>query len=190
MPSRIKFICNGSVAQTGWLVIKRATGINFSIGSLFRTDDGGLTWNQLTIPIGEEVAFITPEIGWVAGGAAGDELYQTVDGGATWVSQDFAQSTGTASQKHAYLLPKFQDVNNGLLPIMITDGNNVRMDFYSTNDGGQSWKLENSTPLDGNVNLSVRLPLTMFDSNRFTMVVPHSDRIVTEEGPGNWLHDI
>ncbi len=67
--------------QTGWLVIKRATGINFSVGSLFRTDDGGLTWTQLSIPVGEPVTFVDENIGWVAGGAAGDELYRTTDGG-------------------------------------------------------------------------------------------------------------
>lgn len=91
--------------QTGWLVIKRATGINFSIGSLFRTDDGGLTWTQLSIPIGEEVAFINVDIGWAAGGAAGDELYRTVDGGATWVSQAFVQSAGNPGERRAYLSP-------------------------------------------------------------------------------------
>ena len=170
-------------SQTGWLVIKRATGINFSIGSLFRTDDGGLTWTKLTIPIGEQVAFITPQIGWLAGGAAGDELYRTADGGATWVSQAFVQSTGSATQQFAYYLPKFQDVSNGLLPVLFTDGNYARMDFYLTSNGGLSWGLDNSTPLDGYIDLSIRPPLTVFDASRFFMVVPHSGRIVTEQKP-------
>jgi photosystem II stability/assembly factor-like uncharacterized protein len=169
-------------SQTGWLVIKRATGINFSMGSLFGTTDGGQTWTQLSIPVGEPVVFITPLIGWVAGGAAGNELYRTGDGGATWISQDFVHSTGTANQQFAYFLPKFQDATNGLLPVMITDGNYARMDFYSTSDGGQLWRLENSNPLDGNVDLSIRPPLTVFDASHFYMVVPHSDRIVAEQG--------
>ena len=169
--------------QTGWLVIQRATGINFSIGSLFRTNDGGQTWTQLNIPIGEQVAFTTPQIGWVAGGAAGDELYRTMDGGATWISQAFVQATGSSNQQFAYFLPEFQDVMNGLLPVMITDGNYARMDFYSTSDGGSSWSLDNSAALDGNVDLSVHPPLSMFDASHFFMAVPHSDRIITEHGP-------
>jgi photosystem II stability/assembly factor-like uncharacterized protein len=168
--------------QTGWLVIKRASGINFSIGSLFRTDDGGLTWTQFSIPVGEPVSFITSEIGWVAGGAAGDELYRTADGGATWVSQAFLQSSGNPGERRAYLSPKFQNVSNGLLPVMVSDGNAVHMDFYATTDGGKAWTLVNSTPLDENVDLSVRSALTMFDASHFTMVVPGSDRIVTEQG--------
>ena len=55
-------------AHTGWLVIKRATSRNFSVGTLFKTADGGATWTKLTIPIGEPVSFITAQIGWTAGG--------------------------------------------------------------------------------------------------------------------------
>jgi photosystem II stability/assembly factor-like uncharacterized protein len=73
--------------QTGWLVIKRVTSSNFSMGTLFKTTDGGNTWTQLSIPIGELVYFVTREIGWTAGGAAGDELYRTQDGGHTWHPQ-------------------------------------------------------------------------------------------------------
>ncbi len=169
-------------AQTGWLVIKRASGINFSMGSLFRTEDGGLTWNQLSIPIGEAVDFITAQVGWAAGGAAGDELYRTEDGGATWDSQAFVQTAGTPGERLAYLPPKFEDVNNGLLPVMVSEGNNVRMDFYATADGGGTWKLVNSAALDENTDLSVRPALSILDASHFTMAVPGSDRIVSEQG--------
>jgi photosystem II stability/assembly factor-like uncharacterized protein len=168
--------------QTGWLVIKRATGINFSVGSLFRTDDGGLTWIKLSIPVGEPVEFVTSLTGWVAGGAAGDELYRTLDGGATWISQAFVQAAGSPTRRLAYLPPRFQDANNGLLPVMVSDGNSASMDFYSTADGGGAWTLVNSTALDENVDLSVRAALTMFDVSHFTMLVPGSNRIVTEQG--------
>lgn len=186
-PGDFNAVSNGIYMQwldtsIGWIVIKRATGINFSLGSFFRTDDGGLTWTQLNIPIGEPVFFITPDIGWTAGGASGDELYQTLDGGINWSAKAFVPPSGSAIQQIAYLLPKFQDPNNGLLPVMFTDGNYVRMDFYSTTNGGQTWSLSYSTPLDGNVDLSVRPPLTLFDANHFFMVVPHSDRIVIKEG--------
>jgi len=36
----------------GWMVVKQATSSNFSVGALFRTDDGGHTWKKLAIPIG------------------------------------------------------------------------------------------------------------------------------------------
>ena len=36
------------------------------------------------IPIGDPVAFVDRRRGWTAGGAAGDQLYRTEDGGRTW----------------------------------------------------------------------------------------------------------
>lgn len=76
--------------QMGWLVVKRATSRNFSLGTLFRTDDGGATWVRLTLPIGEPVAFVSRDLGRVSGGAAGDEHYQTRDGGRTWQAVEAA----------------------------------------------------------------------------------------------------
>jgi photosystem II stability/assembly factor-like uncharacterized protein len=71
-------------AKTGWLVIRHATGVNFDLGSLFRTRDGGLTWERLSIPIGEPVVFVNPNWGWTVGGVTGSEAYRSQDGGQTW----------------------------------------------------------------------------------------------------------
>lgn len=71
-------------AQTGWLVVRPATGVNFNVGSLFRTRDGGLSWERLAIPIGEPVFFETAELGWTTGGVRGDETFRSRDGGQTW----------------------------------------------------------------------------------------------------------
>jgi photosystem II stability/assembly factor-like uncharacterized protein len=79
-------------AQTGWLVVKRATSSNFSLDVLFKTMDGGQTWTELALPIGEPVYFVTPDLGWVAGGPAGDQLYRTRDGGQSWQAQPVGQA--------------------------------------------------------------------------------------------------
>jgi photosystem II stability/assembly factor-like uncharacterized protein len=44
-------------ASHGWLVFKLATGSSFSLGLLFVTDDGGLTWQPRNIPLGEPATF-------------------------------------------------------------------------------------------------------------------------------------
>lgn len=77
----LQFLADG---QTGWLVIKQATSINFSLGTLFRTKDGGTTWERLTLPIGDPVVFENATTGWVTGGADGQAQYGTQDGGTTW----------------------------------------------------------------------------------------------------------
>ncbi len=169
-------------SQTGWLVIKQATSINFSLGTLFHTTDGGRSWSRLSLPIGDPVSFITESIGWVAGGAAGDELYQTLDGGVTWQPHAFVDSHGDPTQKQTYLLPKFTDADNGLLPVMVANGRKVRIDFYLTGDGGQSWSLDNSTALDGNVDLSSRPAIRIFDADHYVMLIPRSSQIALKSG--------
>jgi len=86
-PPEAAFYLHFVNGETGWLAIKHVSGSNFSVGSLYKTTDGGSTWAQLSIPIGEPVYFITDDIGWTAGGAAGSELYRTTDGGETWHAQ-------------------------------------------------------------------------------------------------------
>lgn len=63
-------------AQTGWLVVKRATSNAFSAGALFKTTDGGISWTRLSIPIGEPVYFVNEQVGWTAGGAAAADVRQ------------------------------------------------------------------------------------------------------------------
>jgi photosystem II stability/assembly factor-like uncharacterized protein len=164
-------------AQTGWIVVKRASGTNFSLGTLFRTTDGGRTWARVSVPIGEPVTFASTQVGWVAGGAAGDELYRTLDGGLSWQSFSVGQS-GSGLQT-VYMQPDFIDAYSGFLPVMVTDGNYARVDFYQTNNGGTTWGLTSSSILDGNMDLSIRPPLTLFPGGGYVMVIPYSDRIVS-----------
>jgi hypothetical protein len=166
-------------AQTGWLVVKRATGSNFSLGTLFRTTDGGASWSRVNVPLGEPVSFSDARNGWVAGGAAGNELYRTRDGGLTWQAVSVGQSASGPGENKVYLLPEFEGPNAGQLPVMFTDGNYGRVDFFTSQDGGSSWSYASHVVLDGNVDLSIRPPLTLFGASRFTLVVPYSDRIVS-----------
>ncbi len=71
-------------ALHGWLVVKHLTSSNFSTGDLFRTADGGLTWERLPLPLGEPVHFTSAQVGYVTGGPSGTEAYRTTDGGRTW----------------------------------------------------------------------------------------------------------
>ena len=165
--------------QTGWLVIRQATSSNFSLGTLFRTRDGGQTWRRLTLPIGEPVSFITPEVGWTAGGAAGNELYRTQDGGQTW--QAITPGSLTASQWF-YQLPVFKDVQAGILPVIIPEGDRARLEFHVTNDGGQTWQQSTQLALDQAASPGIELPLAVFDTQHWLMVAPSSQSLVRRSG--------
>ena len=168
--------------QTGWLVVKEATSSNFSSGSLFKTTNGGKTWAKLSIPIGEPVYFITDNIGWVAGGADGSSLYQTLDGGLTWQLQTIVSTTDDGNALALYQLPKFDTINDGLIPVIIKEGNNEKVNFYSTSDGGQSWNLINNVPLGSDLGSWNNIPLKVIDTNHIVMILPQSNDIFRIKG--------
>jgi hypothetical protein len=163
-------------ADHGWLVLKVATGSSFSVGKLYVTVDGGITWQPRTVPLGEAVAFSSENAGWVAGGPAGDELYRTLDGGRTW---ELRQPAGGGLQ---YLLPEFEDEQRGLLPVVAGGEDAGRADFYLTGDGGTTWSLAGSQTLRPDTWLSGDLPLSILDSANFVLTVPQGDQILRTRG--------
>ncbi len=83
--------------QNGWVTLKMVSGSSFSVGKLFATQDGGRTWEERVVPLGEPAQFTNPLQGWVAGGPADDQYYATRDGGYTWSETTqlaYARSTG------------------------------------------------------------------------------------------------
>lgn len=124
-------------SQTGWLVVKQATGANFSLGALFHTTDGGTTWTRRPSPLGEPVRFVTPASGWMAGGVTGAELYRTVAGGAIW--QPVSVGLDEASRIQ-FLPPLFESPLTGALPAVVRDDTGARLEWRTTNDGGETWR--------------------------------------------------
>jgi photosystem II stability/assembly factor-like uncharacterized protein len=123
--------------QSGWIVLKKQTRSIFSVGRLLHTADGGKSWQTLDMPIGEAVRFISTEIGWTAGGVGGQELYQTQDGGRTWRSVVLPLPKGSTN---TILLPAFKDPQTGILPVVIVEQDETRLEMFSTRDGGETWQ--------------------------------------------------
>lgn len=133
--------------QTGWLVIKRATSRNFSVGSLFQTRDGGETWMQLTLPIGEPVRFVTPERGWVAGGAAGDELYQTEDGGRSWQALAPEMMKGSTDKPRTLELLEVAKATREETPLLMAR-TETHAALFKARDAGAAWDQIASLPAE------------------------------------------
>ncbi len=104
-------------AQTGWLALRLPSSSSFSRGLLFATQDGGQTWRERTLPLGEAVHFNDAQHGWVAGGPDGEQFFRSDDGGLTW----YATTEGIAGPSAA---------SQGALP-----GNLLATDFGDDQSG-------------------------------------------------------
>jgi len=157
--------------KIGYLMLKLPSSSNFSRGALFRTDDGGRSWLLLPVnpPIGGEVRFFTDQIGWLAGGPTGDKLFVTRDGGHSWATVTVAPAIQSGLEWR-YLLPIFDSLNEGLLPVRVKGADSASITVYGTRDGGFSWaplqSAAHEPPKAGFIELPEHVIITPGESGR------------------------
>jgi photosystem II stability/assembly factor-like uncharacterized protein len=140
-------------ANTAWVAVPAP---DFFSGTLYRTSDGGITWNSNPVPFGGAyLQFLDASIGRALvdrGAGAGSEaveLFQTSDGGVTWVSVFHNDSSQPGSSDSLPLGGikngmTFLDANTGWVTGSIPADGNIYL--YITRDGGVSWS-QQSVPL-------------------------------------------
>ena len=135
-------------ANTGWIWISNLP--DGSRGVLYRTSDGGQNWQSSEAPFGSpNLQFLDIMNGyanWSPGAAAGSstlELFQTIDGGGTWVKVyaidpkrgDAAGELPFSGQKSGVI---FRDLNHawatGSSPM---EGYTW---FFASQDSGKTWR--------------------------------------------------
>jgi photosystem II stability/assembly factor-like uncharacterized protein len=156
--------------QTGYIAGYRWSFID---PVLKRTDDGGITWQELPIPEGVEsitgMSVLGTENLWIAAenGIFNPDLpgpmavaFHSTDGGQTWTAHTLGEHHSTGVIKI-----KFFDEISGYA---ITHSN-----LFITNDGGQSWE-------------SIMIPNTMFASFSDISITENQSVYVSSRTPGLW----
>ncbi|MFZ1517970.1 MAG: YCF48-related protein [Ignavibacteriaceae bacterium] len=169
--------------QTGWIVGDR----------IYKTTDGGLSWNEKNNFGGSSVYFIDELNGWVAGNNG--NLLRSVDGGENWVTISLGISTDLSSIKFynsnigictgesgmIYTtidggdnwLSKFTGTSSDLKSISIIEQNKIWIagsdgTILFTSDGGTDWSLVNS--------------ITSRDLNSICFIDENNGWVVGEDG--------
>ena len=133
-----------------WVLVP---GADFFSGTLYRTSDGGLTWNSNPVPFGGAyLQFLDPNTGrdladrGAVAGSEAVELFQTSDGGAIWTSvfhDDPGQPGASGSLPVAGIKNGMTFINpqTGWVTGSIPSAGDVYL--YLTQDGGVSWTQQN-----------------------------------------------
>jgi photosystem II stability/assembly factor-like uncharacterized protein len=139
--------------NTAWLLVP---GTDFFSGTLYRTGDGGITWSSNVVPFGGAlIQFQNGSSGRALadrGAGAGSEaveLFQTSDGGATWISVFHDDPSQPGSSDSLPLggikngMTFLDDQTGWVTGFLPMDGD---IYLYITHDGGVSWAKQ-SVPL-------------------------------------------
>jgi len=128
-------------AQHGWLLGQVATGSAFSMGRLFRTADGGKTWESLPQPpAAGRLFFEDASRGFMTGAPVAEKLHVTEDGGRTW--REISLASGYA----LYGMPVFRSAALGSVAVTLP-GETPKLAIFATRDGGRTWSPEASFDL-------------------------------------------
>lgn len=192
-------------AARAWVLI--SSGSDFASGTLYRTHDGGASWETISVPFAEgDLKFLDADNGFILAGlgaGAGSEgvaVFQTGDGGATW-TRNYINDPNVSGAGDSLPLGgiksgmTFRDISHGWVSGQTAVDNLVY--FYASQDGGHTWAQQSvSTPPAGGM-YGADAPV-FFDQNNgllpAELVGSSNSRFffVTTDGGSSWLpgHDV
>ncbi len=129
-------------ANTVWATAYDGSTSSANVQEFTRTDNGGTTWTEGMIDLGDTelgiamVHAISYDIAWAVGfpqGSSGDGgVWKTTDGGSSWNRQNTAAFNTSSSFSNVVY---FWDANNGFCQ----GDPDTYFELYTTTDGGTNW---------------------------------------------------
>ena len=140
--------------QAAWVTMGSSTDAHTSM-TVMRTTDGGRHRTTLHMPPEmDTITFLDQQHGWawasgpLAGVLATRTLYQTVDGGATWIKLGTLSTTRALDELTPGALPFGDNLHLAFLTpqrgwaIIYSSQVSERAFLYLTQDGGKTWQLQ------------------------------------------------
>lgn len=138
--------------RTGYLLLHSGPALGLMEKWLYRTTDGGASWTRMGVltdsiesyPTG--MTFRDALNGWITSSNHGQEsilTYRTADGGKHWHQEKLPVPPSLTGRAYSNSYPPVfsgAGAKQGLLPLEIVNNGVRSMVFYTTGDGGDSWK--------------------------------------------------
>lgn len=162
MPANIGF----SDVANGWLLAHLGAGMSHDYVALYKTADGGQNWQLVVDPSQDGViqsslpmtctkngvTFLDSNIGWVTGGCGGVLpglfLYQTSDGGTTWVPATLPSPENAPNllmDQQVVCDTRRPNAETGLVTVQVScqvSSGDSQAWLYSSTTGGQTWEID------------------------------------------------
>jgi photosystem II stability/assembly factor-like uncharacterized protein len=166
--------------QNGWAMANIDCGAGSCGLDIFKTTDGGQSWKRVsaaspnndaqlnTLPFAGDkngMTFLDTQHGWVGGTEPKDGyvwLFATQDGGQTWKQVNLPLPDGYLTSTISVDPPEFFSAKNGILPVTLFINSSYKI-FYSTQDGGQSWKAGSVLDSNGIVSTPTEQDIFVWD---------------------------
>lgn len=167
---------------TVWIQVEAVHSSASSVGSLYLSQDGGISWVPgITIPGGWPVRFVSASDGWTFAGPLRDQLEVTHDSGRTWHQVTIDLPPGYQQAAMSFDLPTFTaDLGiskSGVLPVTLygppdpDSGNQVAaLALYTTDDGGVTWRFATTVGQGAAVSQGVTIASAILDQQTWLFV--------------------
>ncbi len=153
----VAFCSVAAIAQSGWTVVQQNKSkgdfntvffadsengwIGGDSGLIARTNDGGRSWIQTSLPTKDavnDVYFRGEDKGYAL---AGDRVFSTDDGGQTWREERILRAAGYGGGKPELYSIRFPNKKNGWIVGSVSEGDVVVESLVlHSSDGGRVWR--------------------------------------------------
>jgi photosystem II stability/assembly factor-like uncharacterized protein len=140
-------------ARHGWVAVDVTQTATSPAGVLFRTSDGGASWQQLPMPTGGPVAFTGPQTGRLVcdcqpGIRPAEQFYVTADGGQAWHAETVTPPAGYRRDQATYVIPRAAGPAAGVLAAVFGGGGTrAVMALYQSAGHDAPWVLKTVVPI-------------------------------------------
>lgn len=112
-----------------FVLIKEISSANFSLGTLFVSDDGGKHWHGMDAPAAGKMVFLSREVGFIANPMDPEALYYTFDGGKNWELTQLSLPAESKQKLTSVGLPIQLADQRVYIPIKVTEDGVTEIDL-------------------------------------------------------------